>query len=57
MAVIINEFEIITEPPADAQEQVARPAAAPQASPLLQPQEIERIMRHQRKRMARVWAD
>jgi len=63
MAVIINDFEIMVEPPGQQQgAQVAasaapaRPAAAPQPI-ALQPQDIERIMRHFEERRLRLVAD
>jgi hypothetical protein len=55
MPVIINEFEIITEPnqPAGA----AAPAAGPEAPPPLHPEDVVRIVRRQQLRLARVRAD
>ena len=53
MAVVINEFEVVVEPPpapSSSDEQPA-PAAAPT------PQDIEQVVRRQMERAARVRAD
>ncbi len=52
MAVVINDFEVVVEPPPapDSGEQPAQ-AAAPT------PQEIEQVVRRQMERAARVRAD
>jgi hypothetical protein len=57
MPVIINEFEIITDqaPARERPEQV--PEARVQEPPTLRPEEIERVVRHYRVRMARIRAD
>jgi hypothetical protein len=55
MAVIINEFEIITEPPSTPEEET--PVAQAPGPPALRPEDIERIERRHRQRIARVWAD
>ncbi len=53
MPVIINDFEVIVEPPP----QGNSPASPPPAPPRLTPQDIERLMQHFQKRRARVQAD
>jgi hypothetical protein len=53
MAVVINDFEVVVEPPPEAPEAGEQPA--PQAAPT--PQEIEQIVRRQMERAARVRAD
>jgi hypothetical protein len=57
MPVIINEFEIITERPPTPQPQEQTPPAQEQEPPTLRPEDIERIQRHYRQRMARIRAD
>jgi hypothetical protein len=57
MPVIINEFEIITEHPPAHQGQEQRPEAPAGPLPTLRPEDIERIQRHYRRRMARIRAD
>ncbi len=57
MPIIINEFEIVAEPPAlQAAPDASRepPAGTP---PALHPEDIVRIERHNRARMLRLWAD
>jgi hypothetical protein len=56
MAVIINDFEVLVEPPA-APQQAGAGAAAPAPAPRLRPEEIERIVRHFERRRARLRAD
>ena len=57
MPVIINEFEVVPEPPPanQAASQPAKTASSP-ASPELTRHNLERIMRSQRERFARVRA-
>ncbi len=53
MAVVINDFEVVVEPPPDAPaagQQPARPAGPT-------PEEIEQVVRRQLERAARVHAD
>lgn len=64
MAVIINDFEIVVEPPGQQQGAQAAASAAParpsEKTPkpvALQPQDIERIMRHFEERGLRLVAD
>jgi len=52
MPVIINDFEVIVEPPA--QNQSATPPPMP---PQMTPQDMERLMEHFQKRRSRVHAD
>lgn len=59
MAVIINDFEIMVEPPAAGGDQQQRqglqePALMPQQ---LRPEDIERVIRHFEDRRLRVAAD
>jgi hypothetical protein len=57
MAVIINDFEIITPPMAAATETQPPPNAQNPAPPApLRPEEIERIVRQQRQRQERIRA-
>ena len=53
MAVVINEFEIVAEPPPPAQPAAAE---APAPRPGLAAQEVERLLRHEEERALRVWA-
>jgi DNA topoisomerase VI subunit B len=63
MAVIINDFEIMVEPPGQqqgVQAASAAPARPPETMPkpvALQPQDIERIVRHFEERRLRLAAD
>jgi hypothetical protein len=64
MAVIINDFEIMVEPPGQQQgaqaatsATPARPSEKTPKSVALQPQDIERIMRHFEERRLRLVAD
>jgi hypothetical protein len=59
MSVVINEFEIVTEP-SPASEETEGPGPQPEetAPPeVLRPEDVVRICQHHRRRMARVWAD
>lgn len=53
MAVVINEFEVVVEPPPEAPASGEQPAQA--AAPT--PQEIEQVLRRRMERAARVRAD
>jgi hypothetical protein len=55
MPVIINEFEIITEPAPPSGGETAAAQAPPPAP--LHPEEVVRIVRRQQARLARVRAD
>ena len=57
MPVIIHEFEIVTESPAQAQTPEQPAQAGQEQAVTLRPEEIERIVRHYQERLARVWAD
>jgi len=57
MPIIINEFEIITEPPAAASTQQQPNQGAAPAPPTLRPEDIERIMYRHAQRLERVRAD
>lgn len=53
MAVVINEFDVTSEPPPE------KPAARtpqPKPAPQPDPREVERILREQRERCLRIWA-
>lgn len=54
MPVIINETEIVVEPPPAPAP--AMPAPAP-PSARLTPEEVLRVVQRQQERFARVWAD
>lgn len=54
MPIVINDFEIVVEPP-KTREQAPAPDATP-ASPPLRPADIVQIMRRQRERTERVRA-
>lgn len=55
MAVIINEFEILTQTPPQGADNAPQPAPAPQ-QPQLEPLDVERILRWHMERLARVRA-
>jgi hypothetical protein len=57
MPIVINEFEIITEPPATGAAPQALNQASPPAPPTLRPEDIERIMHRHYQRRERVRAD
>jgi hypothetical protein len=54
MPVVINEFEVVAEPPPAGPAQAA--AEAPPPRPALAAQEVERLLRHEEERALRVWA-
>ncbi len=54
MAVIINDFEIVSEP-APAPVEAARGPSKPEGL-RLRPEDVIRIQRHERTRLERVWA-
>jgi hypothetical protein len=56
MAVIINEFEVITEPPRASGDPGAPPAAPPQPPPPVTPDVILSIMHREYERCSRVRA-
>ena len=53
MAVVINDFEVVVEPPPPAPDSGEQPAPVPAPTP----QEIEQVVRRQMERAARVRAD
>lgn len=53
MPVVINEFEVVAEPPQPSATQAQEPASGA-AAPT--PHELERIIEHQRERLMRIWA-
>ena len=60
MAVIINEFEVVVEPPANAEEEPGTEAVTeeePPAAMLLSPYDMDSVMRMHYQRLARVRAD
>lgn len=54
MAVVINDFEVVSEPPADPPPQAASPAPAPNQAQAMR--ELERLLRRQNERLTRVRA-
>jgi hypothetical protein len=56
MAVIINEFEVITEPPRASSDPSAPPTTAPQPPPPVTPDVILSIMQREFERCSRVRA-
>jgi hypothetical protein len=54
MPVVINDFEVVTEPPSAPPAQAA--AEGQPVTPPLPAHEVERILRHERERALRVWA-
>jgi hypothetical protein len=59
MPVVINEFEIVTQPPSASGETGEPGGQRQEAVPLeaLRPEDIVRIYQHHQQRIARVWAD
>ena len=60
MAVIINEFEVVVEPPRSSEDQGQETPVAPaqqQAMEPLSPFSLEMVMRQRLQRQARVRAD
>jgi hypothetical protein len=57
MAVIINDFEVLLEPPAAPPPRPGAEAAADRPAPSLRPEDIERIVRHFERRRERLRAD
>lgn len=55
MAVVINDFEVVAEPPSGADAPQEAGTQAPSAAPT--PHELELIYRRQEERAARVRAD
>lgn len=55
MTVVIHEFEVVSEPPVQ-QQTSATPPGSPPTAPAPTPQDIERVVRRQIKRCARVRA-
>ncbi len=59
MSVIINDFEIVAEPPGENQRtgEASEPEADTRpAAPRLGPREVRAIVCHQQRRAGRVWA-
>lgn len=58
MPVIINNFEVVSEPAPSTQSGAVQPAPPAEAeSSRLRPADIERLMAHQQARRLRVYAD
>ena len=57
MAVIINDFEIVVDPPAPPTGTGAGNTAQVPSPPPLRPEDIERIVRHFEQRRTRLVAD
>lgn len=58
MAVIINDFEVVSDEGESQQRSASAESAqaSVSAQPAPTPHDIERILEHQRERMERVWA-
>lgn len=56
MAVVIDEFEVVAEPPPQSLSRGEAESTAPAQSDALTPQDIERITERQLERLARVRA-
>jgi hypothetical protein len=54
MPVVINEFEVVAEPPPASPAQPG--GETPLPKPVLAAQEVERLLRHEAERALRVWA-
>lgn len=54
MSVIINEFEVVVEEPEKPSEEELKTTES--SPPLLTPHDIRNIIRHQERRMVRIWA-
>ncbi len=57
MPVIINEFEIVTEPPEAPTPDTGAPPQTPEAAAPLRPEDVARIQRYHYERMERLRAD
>ncbi len=56
MPVVINEFEVVAEPPPASQSTGPKPPGTAPSAPTPTPHDIERIVRRQIERCARVRA-
>jgi hypothetical protein len=56
MPVVINEFEVVAEPPPSSPAQAQPGGDIPLPKPMLAAQEVERLLRHEEERALRVWA-
>jgi hypothetical protein len=56
MPVVINEFEVIAEPPPSSPASAQPGGDTPLPKPMLAAQEVERLLRHEEERALRVWA-
>lgn len=56
MAVIINDFEVIVDPPAQPGGAAPKPTPEPSATPPLSPQDIREMERHLAERCRRIRA-
>jgi hypothetical protein len=57
MSVVINDFEVVPQAPATAQQDTANAQRAPEGPPPELEREIDRVVRRQREREARLRAD
>lgn len=57
MAIVIDEFEVVLEPPKQPTLEIASPPPPTERQPRLKPEDIEQIYRRQQLRLQRVWAD
>lgn len=56
MSVVINEFEVVAEPPAPTSGREVAEAAPATVALAPTPHDVEQIIRRQMERLARVWA-
>lgn len=56
MSVIINDFEVVVEPPPERPGPAAAETPAAPAPETLRPDDVRRVMRRRSQRLARVWA-
>ena len=56
MPIIINDFEVVVDEPSQPAEDTAAPAPQPAPAPMLTPQDLQQIARHQLNRQIRLRA-
>jgi hypothetical protein len=57
MAIVINEFEVVTEPPKASVKNAETSEPQFEVGQALRPEEVVRVMRRHRERLERVRAD
>jgi hypothetical protein len=57
LAIVIDEFEVVLEPPQQPNVEMASPPPLTERQPVLKPEDIEHIYQRQQLRLQRVWAD